>query len=140
MEGLCRISAVNDTIFNSNAYFNNTFQSTQNDTRIAVCRHEDGTPLYENGPNFKVIEMKFEWQTCVSLHGTTLDIGIKYDLSEKNKNLLTKKQNHEKKRYQDEAGNIFFLCFSLVLVATARCIDQWKTSTIQGKALLFSVV
>ena len=53
---------------------------------------------------------------------------------------LLYKQKMKNNQYWFVEVHIFFLCFSLVLVATARCIDQWKTSTIQGKALLFSVV
>jgi hypothetical protein len=79
------------------------FLFLQNNTRIAVCKHEDGTPLYENGQNFRVMEMTFEWQTCVSLTGTTLDIGVKSVILFIFVYFFL---HHRMRRYQDAEGNI----------------------------------
>lgn len=48
-----------------------------NDTRLAVCKDPRGRPLLNFG-GFALFEMRFLWQTCVSLVGTALDVSVKY--------------------------------------------------------------
>ncbi len=47
------------------------------DTRLAVCKDPRGRPLLNYG-GFALFEMRFLWQTCVSLVGTALDVSVKY--------------------------------------------------------------
>ena len=72
--------------------------------RHAICVSADGRPLMQRGAEFAVVEMQFLWQTCVSLHGTTLDAYIKYQVR-------ARAQARKKNKRMAIFGCVLFCCF-----------------------------